>query len=196
MQSEKQSVSEEVAADWLKETQKGYLRIAVLTLLSRKPHHGYEIMKEIRERTRGFWKPTAGGIYPILQSLEESGYIRGEWDSRQKRRRKTYRITSTGRSVLKQALRRQNQIANNMGDLFREFMKDVLDVKSAPKPPMPNLFSAFLEEQKDRSEDTVEVLEAKRSHINMVIENMKKEQEAINKRLATMKLKKTKASCA
>jgi DNA-binding PadR family transcriptional regulator len=91
MQNEKQTVNEEVAAKWLKETRKGYLHIAVLTILSRKPHHGYETMKEIKERTRGFWKPTAGGIYPILQSLEESGYIHGEWESGKLPKRKAVR---------------------------------------------------------------------------------------------------------
>ena len=45
---------EKVSAHWLKETQKGYICIAVLILLSKKPCHGYEIMKEIRERTMGF----------------------------------------------------------------------------------------------------------------------------------------------
>jgi DNA-binding PadR family transcriptional regulator len=183
--------NEEAAADWLKETRKGYLRIAVLALLSRKPHHGYEIMKEIRDRTGGFWRPTPGGIYPILQSLEESGYIEGKWDSHQRRRRKTYRTTQTGRTVLKQALARQNQIVESMSGLFGEFMEDVLDVKSAAKPPMPNLFSAFLEEEKERPEETVDVLEAKRSHIDNVIEDLKKEREAINKRLAKMELKRT-----
>ena len=44
---------EKTAAHWLKETQKGYIRIAVLILLSKKPHHGYEIMREIKERTMG-----------------------------------------------------------------------------------------------------------------------------------------------
>jgi DNA-binding PadR family transcriptional regulator len=181
--------NEEAAADWLKETRKGYLRIAALALLSREPHHGYEIMKEIRDRTGGFWRPTPGGIYPILQRLEESRYIKGEWDPHQRRRRKTYRITKTGRTVLRQALARQNQIAESISDLFGEFVKDVLDVKSAPKPPIPNVFSTFLEEGKERPEDTVAVLEAKRSHINIAIENLKKEQEVIDKRLAKMKLK-------
>ena len=40
---------EEKAATWLKETQKGYIRIAVLILLNKKPHHGYEIMKAVEE---------------------------------------------------------------------------------------------------------------------------------------------------
>jgi DNA-binding PadR family transcriptional regulator len=186
------SQEQKTAASWLKETQKGYLRIAVLILLSRKPHHGYEIMKEIKERTGGFWRPTAGGIYPILQSLEESGYIEGEWDSRQRRKRKTYQITESGRPVLQQALTRENQIAKSMSDLFREFVKDVLHVKSVSTPMMPNPFSVFLEERKEKPDDTVSMLERKRKQIDETIETMQKQRDAISKRLARLeKPKKT-----
>jgi DNA-binding PadR family transcriptional regulator len=189
-----QSHDEVTAGHWLKETQKGYIRIAVLILLGKKPYHGYEIMREIKERTGGFWKPTAGGIYPILQSLEESGYVEGEWDSRQRRRRKTYRITETGRPVLQQALARQNQIADSMSDLFSEFMKDVLDVKAAPRRPMPNLFSAFLEERKQRPEDTDSVLERKQGQFEDAIEPLQKELDVINRRLARMEPQKKRSS--
>jgi DNA-binding PadR family transcriptional regulator len=180
------SQEEKTASSWLKETQKGYLRIAVLILLSRKPHHGYEIMKEIKERTGGFWRPTAGGIYPILQSLEESGYIEGEWDSRQRRKRKTYRITKSGRPVLQQALARENQIAKSMSDLFREFVKDVLDVKSVSTPMMPDPFSVFLEERKEKPDDTVRVLESKQKRIEEIIEDMQRQRDAISKRLTQL----------
>ena len=180
------SQEEKTAASWLKETQKGYLRIAVLILLNRKPYHGYEIMKEINERTGGFWRPTAGGIYPILQSLEESGYIEGAWDSRQRRRRKTYRITEAGSPVLQRALARENQIAESMSGLFREFMKDVLDVKSVSTPMMPNPFSIFLEERKEKRDDSVSVLERKQKQIEEMIKAMQKQRDAISKRLAQL----------
>ena len=49
-----QSQEEITVGHWLKETQKGYIRIAALILLSKKPHHGYELMKEIKVRTKGF----------------------------------------------------------------------------------------------------------------------------------------------
>jgi DNA-binding PadR family transcriptional regulator len=180
------SQEQKTAASWLKETQKGYLRIAVLILLSRKPHYGYEIMKEIKERTGGFWRPTAGGIYPILQSLEKSGYIEGEWDSRQRRKRKTYKVTEAGRPVLQQALTRENQIAKSMSDLFREFVKDVLDVKSITMPMMPDPFSVFLEERKEKPDDTVSMLECKRKRIEEIIEDMQKQRDAISKRLVQL----------
>ena len=40
--------------------------------------HGYEMIREIEERSGGFWKPSAGSIYPTLQLLEDQGLIEGE----------------------------------------------------------------------------------------------------------------------
>ncbi len=175
---------EKTAANWLKETQKGYIRIAVLILLSKKPYHGYEIMREIKERTMGFWRPTAGGIYPILRNLEDSRYIEGKWDLQKKRKRKIYRITEAGKQVLERSLAKENQIANSMSGLFAEFLKDVLDVeKPFSMPRIPNLFSVFLEERKEKPEDTVNVLESKRKQIEKMTKELQKELAAINKRI-------------
>src|SRR3989304_1587912 len=99
--------SDKTATNWMKEAQKGYIRIGVLILLNKKPSHGYEIMKEIKDRTGGFWTPTAGGVYPILRDLEKTGYIKGEWHKQNNRNIKTYRITEKGKSILKNAIVKQ-----------------------------------------------------------------------------------------
>jgi len=182
-----QSKEEITAGHWLKETQKGYIRIAVLILLSKKPHHGYEIMREIKERTMGFWRPTAGGIYPILRNLEDSRYIEGKWDLQKKRKRKIFRITQAGKQILERSLAKESQIANSMSGLFTEFMKDVLDVeKPVSMPRIPNLFSVFLEERKEKPEDTMNVLESKRKQIEKMTKEFQKELAAINKRIAQL----------
>jgi DNA-binding PadR family transcriptional regulator len=54
--------------------------------------HGYEMIKEIEERTQGTWTPSAGSIYPMLQLLEEEGLIQGQ-ESDGKRR---FTLTETG----------------------------------------------------------------------------------------------------
>ena len=54
--------------------------------------HGYEMIKEIEERTQGAWTPSAGSIYPTLQMLEDEGLIRGE-ESDGKRR---FTLTEAG----------------------------------------------------------------------------------------------------
>ncbi len=181
--------AEEKAAGWLKETQKGYIRIAVLILLNKKPHHGYEMMKAIDERTSGFWKPTAGGIYPILQDLENSGYINGEWDCETKRKRKIYAITLEGKKVLEHTLAKENKLVSTMYDLLKEYMKDVLDVEvnkeQLPKTP----FAMFLEEGKCKPEDTKKVLENKRAHLEDMIKRMQEDLAQINKQLSQIEKK-------
>src|ERR1700709_1506313 len=72
---------------------RGDVRAAVLALLADRPMHGYEMIKEIEERSEGAWTPSAGSIYPMLQLLEDEGLIRGE-DADGKRR---FTLTDEGR---------------------------------------------------------------------------------------------------
>jgi DNA-binding PadR family transcriptional regulator len=73
---------------------RGDVRAAVLALLADRPMHGYEMIKEVEERSDGAWTPSAGSIYPMLQLLEDEGLIRGE-DSDGKRR---FTLTDAGRT--------------------------------------------------------------------------------------------------
>ena len=181
---------EKTATKWLKESQKGYMRIALLILLSKKPCHGYEMMKEVRDRTEGFWKPTAGGVYPILQSLEKAGYIKGEW-SPQKRKRKIYHITESGKLILDRALLKHSQIAESMNTLFEKYARAVLDLdpKAVTMPRMPNPFSPFLEKG---LKSRVEALELKRNRIQHMIKMLQSELQAINNRLSKLNKQKEK----
>jgi DNA-binding PadR family transcriptional regulator len=177
---------EEIAAsNWLKETHKGYIRIATLILLSRKPHHGYEIMKEINVRTRGFWKPTAGGMYPILKDLQKTGYIQGELDAKTKRRKKVYKITESGEAVLRRALAKERQLADNMRNLFEEYSKGVLDVDAQLDLPfnVPLPLANLLKETDEKEENTIKRLEDQRRRIQGMIEHLRKELQTVNKRL-------------
>jgi DNA-binding PadR family transcriptional regulator len=182
--------TDKTASNWMKEAQKGYIRIGVLILLNKKPSHGYEIMSEIKDRTGGFWKPTAGGVYPILRNLEKTGYIKGEWHKQKNRRIKTYRITEKGKIILKNAVIKQNEIANNINTMFQEFARDVLDMESAKvsMPVMPNLFAAFLEEETRKTTDVEELADQRRQlkqHVRMMQEKLK----SIEKELAEEKAK-------
>jgi len=176
----------ERTAHWLKEAQKGYIRIAVLMIINMKPAHGYEIMREIKDRTKGFWKPTAGGVYPILRDLDKSGYIEGEWSIQNNRRIKTYRISETGLAILKKAIVKQSEIADNMNTLFREFARDVLNLeqKDLPIPVFPTPFSPFLQERKMGADETEDFLERKRVLLKRQIKALQKELQTTNKKIA------------
>jgi DNA-binding PadR family transcriptional regulator len=180
-----QNNQDKVTANWMKEAQKGYIRIGVLILLNKKPHHGYEIMKEIKDRTKGFWSPTPGGVYPILANLEKSQYIKGEWSSKGGRKIKVYKITQSGRLILKNALEKQNEIVNNMYLLFKEFAIDVLKIEPESFT-MPNAqdhlpFAAFLEENKTLS---IQELEEQKRHTLQGLKMHQEQLDAINKKLA------------
>ena len=86
---------------------------------------------------------------------------------------------------MKRSLAKESQISNSMSGLFTEFMKDVLDLeKTISIPRIPNLFSVFLEERKEKPEDTKNVLEGKRKQIEKMIKELQRELAAINRRVA------------
>ena len=166
---------EKTAQSWLKEAQKGYIRIGILILLNKESSHGYEIMKEFKNRTKGFWSPTPGGVYPILRNLEQLRYIKGQWQTQKNRRLKVYKITKSGEAILKKAIEKQAEISNNINSLFQEFAKDVLniEVSNTPMPKMPSMFSPFLEEKGNREENLQQLI-VKRKQTEETIKEMRR----------------------
>jgi PadR family transcriptional regulator PadR len=86
----------------LKEVQvklmKGLLDFIVLQFLSSRPMHGYQIITEIRKTFGVYFGPST--IYPLLNALEKSGYVKSEWDVSSERPRKVYKLTAQGRNLL------------------------------------------------------------------------------------------------
>jgi DNA-binding PadR family transcriptional regulator len=74
------------------------LQLLILALLAEKPSHGYELIKELEERSGGFYSPSPGMIYPALTYLEEIGHATVEAEGT----KKLYRITDEGRRYLDQ----------------------------------------------------------------------------------------------
>ena len=72
---------------------RGDVRAAILALIDDRPMHGYEMIKELEDRSGGLWRPSAGSIYPTLQLLEDEGLIAGT-ESDGKRR---FELTDAGR---------------------------------------------------------------------------------------------------
>ena len=72
------------------------LQLLILGLLAEKPRHGYEIIKTLDERSKGFYIPSPGMVYPALTYLEEIGHATVEVDGA----RKLYHITDAGKEHL------------------------------------------------------------------------------------------------
>lgn len=84
-----------------KELLKGSTTLLVLRLLETENMYGYEMIKDLKERSEGVFELKEGTLYPILHSLEESGLIDSYWDESTAKKRKYYTITKEGRKYLK-----------------------------------------------------------------------------------------------
>lgn len=69
-----------------------------LTLMDREgPLHGYALSERIARATEGAWRPGPGSVYPSLQKLVQHRLA----VARREERRRTYRITPAGRTLLR-----------------------------------------------------------------------------------------------
>ena len=83
-----------------RELKKGNAELLILALLEEKARHGYEIGKLIAERSEGIVRFHVASLYPLLYRLERRGWLKGEWEPAGGRRRRFYRLTTTGRKTL------------------------------------------------------------------------------------------------
>ena len=80
---------------------KGSVELLVLSILADGESHGYEITKQIQERSRSLLAFRRSSIYPVLSRMEERGWITPRWTNG-KRRRCFYRLTEEGMEALEQ----------------------------------------------------------------------------------------------
>lgn len=62
--------------------------------------HGYQIMRELTERSEGAWRPSPGSVYPTLQQLEDEGLVEPQQSEAGKR---VFGLTEAGREQAAQA---------------------------------------------------------------------------------------------
>lgn len=80
---------------------RGSGEIAILSLLAEQPLYGFEIAKQIGERTGGTLNFTLASLYPLLYEMEKRGWVEGRWQANNAGRdRRYYRLTPTGRRQL------------------------------------------------------------------------------------------------
>jgi transcriptional regulator len=80
----------------------GSLDLLVLKILSRRPRlHGYAIMTAIQDWSGEVLRAEEGSLYPALHRMEEAGWIRAEWITKDTgRRARIYELTSAGQKQL------------------------------------------------------------------------------------------------
>jgi transcriptional regulator len=98
--NEAQESTEEVLA-LSREKKKGTADYLVLSLLSERQRHGYELAKLIEQRSGGELSFQVASLYTLLSRLEKKGWIAGRWvEKAGERRRRFYRLTPEGIKAL------------------------------------------------------------------------------------------------
>lgn len=80
-------------------SRRGDVRSAILTLLTERPMHGYEMIQEIAARSEQLWKPSPGSVYPTLQLLVDEGLIVSTENTEGSGTKKLFELTEEGRAV-------------------------------------------------------------------------------------------------
>ncbi len=75
----------------------GELRLVLLKLIEEAPRHGYDLIREIEERTGGAYAPSPGVIYPTLTLLGDMGLIE---EAKSEGAKKQFAITDAGGAEL------------------------------------------------------------------------------------------------
>ena len=80
----------------------GSLDLLVLKILSRRPRlHGYAIMTAIQDMSGEVLRAEEGSLYPALHRMEEAGWVRAQWITKDTgRRARLYEVTAAGRKQL------------------------------------------------------------------------------------------------
>lgn len=88
-----------------RELLKGSTETLLLSLLRNQPMYGYQIIKELEKRSRGYFKFKEGTLYPALHRLEASGLVRGNWERLQNgQERRYYHLTEKGLHLLEEKI--------------------------------------------------------------------------------------------
>lgn len=98
---------------------RGHLKFYILKLLLTEEFTGYGLMKRIKEET-GFWKPSTGSLYPLLDVMKQQGLIT---ETEEPGGGKRWSITSEGKSLYNEATDVRETLFENMRKSMLVFAK-------------------------------------------------------------------------
>lgn len=83
----------------------------ILSILSHGDSYGYDIIQKVRELSDGKIQWADGMLYPILHRLEKKNLLASYWGRAENgRKRKYYRLCSTGQKELNEQRRNWHQL--------------------------------------------------------------------------------------
>lgn len=135
----------------------GDMKYVILRVLRDRPMHGYEVMKELEEQTRGCYKPSPGTVYPTLQWLEDEGLV----ESDEVEGKKVYSVTRAGLEFLE-----ANR--STVEDIFDRVEETIEGLLADPMPEVTRLIARIgshayrhawrLRDDAERSKELIAIL--------------------------------------
>lgn len=84
-----------------------------ILLAVRKPNHGYGIIQEVEELTKGRVVLGPGTLYGAIQSLVKKDWIRIYSEDTESRKKKEYIITDAGKTAFEEEKARLQELLKN-----------------------------------------------------------------------------------
>jgi transcriptional regulator len=100
----------------------GSLDLLVLKILSRRPRlHGYAIMSAVKDISGDVLRVEEGSLYPALHRMEEAGWIRAQWITKDSgQRARLYELMAAGKKQLATAESRWHAVTLAVNRVLRE----------------------------------------------------------------------------
>jgi len=149
--------------------QRGILSVYILHTLNKKPKSGYDILKEITEKTHGTWTPSKGTLYPLLTKLEKDKLI--QINKVEQRSKTVYETTEKGIEQLKNIRKHAKEMEEKINQ-FRNMLSEIINQEKS------EIISTMLEIRKL----VIELSQTKHDEIqNMLDETLKELQNLAKK---------------
>ena len=104
----------------------GTLDMLILKAVSLGPLHGYGVLLRIQQISGKQLEIQQGSLYPALYRLEHQGAIASEWgESENNRRAKYYRLTATGKAMLRTETDKWNRMSSIIGGILKAAPEEV-----------------------------------------------------------------------
>ena len=100
-------------ADTSKDLVAASLAPLVLMILSESENYGYELIQQLKSRSKGKLNIAEGTLYPVLKKMEVKKWISGKWKTADSgKERKYYAITKKGKDQLSEQVNQWNFFNN------------------------------------------------------------------------------------
>ncbi|WP_156911816.1 PadR family transcriptional regulator [Salibacterium aidingense] len=153
---------------------RGDIKIVLLKLLQEQPRHGYELIKVLEEKFKGFYSPSPGSVYPTLQMLEDQDLV----NIIKEGRKKVYHLTEEGRSYLENH-QNEDPFVSRMNMLENENLDEMQTLRSDIK----DLFYEFIRvgrqvmKNPEKKEQLQNLLEETKIKLSKITDNNKKSRD-------------------